>query len=105
MFKKLLGSVRRGHDHFGEDAAHLIRTLIVIHFFHSEVGVFSAVVSSRACFVGAAAVSLAGIFPGAVVVASILASMTLVRQRSLVHVQLSAEMVLVLLKQGEVLKI
>lgn len=105
MFKKLLGSVRRGYDHFGEDAAHLIRTLVVVHFFHSEVGVSRAVVSSRACVFGAAAVSLAGIFPGAVVVASILASMTLVRHRSLVHVQLSAEMVLVLLKQYEVLKI
>lgn len=98
MFKKLLGSVRRGHDHFGENTAHLIRTLVVVNFFHSEVRVFSAVVYSRACFIGAAAVSLAGIFPGAVVVASILAIVTLVRQRSLVHVQLSPEMVFVLLK-------
>jgi len=99
----LLCSVGRWNDHFGEGTANLIRTLVVVDLRHSEVRVSAAVAGSRACFFWRATVSLRRVAPRAIIVASINASVTLVRQTCLVHIKVSV--MLVLMKQLKVKKL
>jgi len=81
----LLGTIKRRYNRFGEGAARIVWTKVLVYFFHSQVGVFSAVFKSRAGIVDAAAEPLIRIFPGAVVVTFIDTSVALVRLASLVY--------------------